>query len=73
MSRILNATFENGVFVPDQAPVVVAGQRVRLVVDPISSGKASQKALDELDEALDGLSVDSGGLRLTRDQLHDRG
>jgi predicted DNA-binding antitoxin AbrB/MazE fold protein len=73
MSQILTATFENGVFIPDQAPVVPAGQRVRLVVDSIESPEARQETLDELDEVLDSLSVHSGGLRLTRDQLHDRG
>jgi predicted DNA-binding antitoxin AbrB/MazE fold protein len=70
MSQILTAIFENGVFVPDHAPVVPAGQRVRLVVEPIA--QSSQSAMDEFDAICDELSIDDSQTRMTRDQLHER-
>jgi len=70
MSEILTAIYQNGAFVPEQATAVAAGARVRLVVEPL--GEKPAPSIDELDSILDELSIDSGGSRLTRDELHDR-
>ena len=45
---------------------------VFFLVRNIESSESRHETLDELDEVLDSLSIDSGGVRLTRDQLHDR-
>jgi predicted DNA-binding antitoxin AbrB/MazE fold protein len=71
MSEILTAVFQNGAFVPEQATRFAPGARVRMVVE--SLGEKPALTIDEFDALADELSINSGGLRLTRDQLHDRG
>lgn len=73
MSQILTATVEGGILKPD-APLAFPDQtRVRVILDPISEGDAdSRAAMHELEKLWDGASVDSEGVRLTRDQMHER-
>jgi predicted DNA-binding antitoxin AbrB/MazE fold protein len=74
MVQIVPATFEDGVFKPDQRPALADSARVRLVVESFDSDEASQR--DEswaiLKRLWDTSGFDSGGDRLTRDQLHER-
>ena len=68
------ATFEDGVFKPDQQPALSQSARVRLVVETVEGDEAARR--DESWAALQRLwknsSFDSGGDRLTREQLHER-
>ena len=74
MVHILAATFKDGVFKPDQRPALSESARVRLVVEPIDGDETARR--DESWETLQHLwntsSLDSGGDRLTRGQLHER-
>jgi predicted DNA-binding antitoxin AbrB/MazE fold protein len=74
MVQIIAATFKDGVFRPDQQPALSESARVRLVVETIESDEASRP--DESWTALQRLwktsTFNSGGDRLTREQLHER-
>ena len=71
MSEILTAIYQDGAFVPEQATSILAGVRVRLVVEPIQAA-AGDLALKEFDDLCDEIGVDSGAKRMTRDELHER-
>jgi len=71
MSEILTAIYQDGAFIPEQETSVVAGARVRLVVEPLRE-PVDQRAIEEFDAICDELSVDSGGRRMTRDEMHER-
>jgi predicted DNA-binding antitoxin AbrB/MazE fold protein len=74
MSQIVAATFENSVFKPHEEVAIAPGTRVRLIVDRLEDLQTpAQQACAELDDLCAELSIDSGGMRLTRDQLHERG
>ncbi len=74
MSQIITATYQNGVFKPDQPLSLSEGTRVQLVLT--SDGDASEQTDDEAWEELERLwaklQIDSGGRLLTRDELHER-
>jgi predicted DNA-binding antitoxin AbrB/MazE fold protein len=74
MVQIVAATFEDGVFKPDQPPALSDSARVRLVVETIDVQEATQR--DEswaiLQRLWNSSDFNSGGDRLTRDQLHER-
>jgi hypothetical protein len=74
MVQVLAATFKDGVFRPDQPPALSESARVRLVVETIDGDEAAQR--DASWAVLQGLwgtsRFDSGGERLTRDQVHER-
>ena len=74
MVQVFAATFEDGVFKPDQRPTLSDSARVRLVVETLDANESSRA--DESWAALQRLwktsSFNSGGDRLTRDQLHER-
>ncbi len=70
MSEVLTAIFEGGAFVPEQSTHFQPGERVRLVVESIA--RDQRLAVDEFDQLAEALSVDSGGSRMTRDELHER-
>ena len=73
MSRIITATFEDGVFKPQENLSLAAGTKVQLVVTPCSPGNSGgDDPLAELDLLCIEHPIDSGGARLTRDQLHER-
>lgn len=74
MVQVLAATFQDGVFKPDQRPALSDSARVRLVVEPLNGNEsaladASWAALQQLWSTS---SFNSGGNRLNRDQLHER-
>ena len=74
MVQVLAATFEDGVFKPDQRPALSDSARVRLVVETLDVDASARAA--ESWAALENLwrtsSFNSGGDRLNRDQLHER-
>jgi predicted DNA-binding antitoxin AbrB/MazE fold protein len=73
MYPVINATFENGVLKPDEALNLPAGARLRLYVEVVdSTSNSAPTDWDELDQVCDEFPIDSGGARLTRDQLHER-
>jgi predicted DNA-binding antitoxin AbrB/MazE fold protein len=74
MVQAFEATFQDGVFKPDKPPALPDSARVRLLIEPIDG---DETALREASWAvLQGLwstsNLDSGGDRLSRDQLHER-
>lgn len=73
MFQEIEATFEDGVFKPDQHPSLSEHTRVRLLVEAVEeSDKTSQEALTDLEQLWQNSRFDSQGDRLTRDQLHER-
>jgi len=74
MVQVFAATFEDGVFKPDQRPALSDSARVRLVVETLDANESARA--DESWAALQHLwstsSFNSGGDRLNRDQLHER-
>jgi len=75
MIQVMAATFENGVFKPDQQPVLSESTRVRLVVETINEEvdeSRRQQAWDDLEQLWQKSTFNSQGDRLTRDQLHER-
>jgi predicted DNA-binding antitoxin AbrB/MazE fold protein len=73
MSQVILATVENGVLKPDRQLGLSSGTKVRLTLELYDDALAeAQRACDELDQLCGQFPVDSGGTRLTRDQLHER-
>jgi hypothetical protein len=74
MVQILGATFKDGVFKPDQRPTLSDSARVRLVVESIDDDESARR--DEswatLQRLWNSSGFNSGGDRLTRQQLHER-
>jgi hypothetical protein len=75
MVQVLAATFEDGVFRPDERPILSDSARVRLMVETIE-GDDEPARRDESWATLQCLwntsHLSSGGDRLTREQLHER-
>lgn len=69
MSQTITATFENGVLKPDAKLALTAGARVRLTIEPLTD----DELWAELEQLMDETNVGSSGVRMTRDQLHERG
>ena len=74
MAQVFTATFEDGVFKPDQPPDLPAQAKVRLIVEPMADATEVDRdaAWQELERLWEEVEVDSGGERLTRDELHER-
>jgi predicted DNA-binding antitoxin AbrB/MazE fold protein len=72
MGQLIIARFENGVLIPEQALNLSPGARVRVIVEPLDAAAQRQKAWEELERLCEEFPIDSGGERLTRDQLHER-
>lgn len=75
MSQPILATFENGVLRPDTPLDLPAGTRVHIVIldpQPALSEEEQRNAWQGFDKLCEEISVDTGGERLTRDQLYDR-
>jgi hypothetical protein len=74
MVQVFAATFKDGVFKPDERPALSESARVRLVVETMDADESARA--DESWAALQQLwstsRFNSGGDRLTRDQLHER-
>jgi len=72
------ATFKDGVFKPDQPPALSESARVRLVVEPINDNESDDQEQREqswttLQRLWNQSNFNSGGDRLNREQLHERG
>jgi predicted DNA-binding antitoxin AbrB/MazE fold protein len=76
MVQVLAATFKDGVFKPDKPPALADSARVRLVVEAVE-GEADhglrESSWDLLQRLWATSPLNSGGDRLTREQLHERG
>ena len=75
MVQVIAATFEHGVFKPDQKPALSESTRVRLVVETINEDvdeSRRQQAWADLEQLWQKSMLNSQGDRLTRDQLHER-
>jgi predicted DNA-binding antitoxin AbrB/MazE fold protein len=75
MIQVIAATFEDGVFKPDQQPALSENARVRLHIETINEGTEDllrQKAWANLEQLWQCSTFNSHGDRLSRDQLHER-
>jgi predicted DNA-binding antitoxin AbrB/MazE fold protein len=73
MGQVIMATFENGLLKPDDRLDWPTGARVRLIVEAVDiSPEEKEQAWQELEELWDEAEADSGDMRFTRDQLHER-
>lgn len=74
MSTRIDATLINGVLKPDQPVPLPDQSRVRLTIEPIEEWSAAkamaawQRILARLEER----PIHGGGVRYTRDELHER-
>ncbi len=74
MIEVVTATFEDGVLKLHEPLNLPAHCRVRLVVQPLDEQAEGtrQRAWEALEALWRQSDLDSGGERLTRDQLHER-
>lgn len=72
MSQIITAIFENGVLKPEQPLALPPGERVQIVVVPERSREECEEAWKRLEQLHKKFPINSGGDRMTRDQLHER-
>lgn len=75
MIDVIDATFEDGVFKPDQPLSLADSTRVRLVVETVgvqSDDAQRKQAWNSLQRLWQDSTFDSQGDRLSRDQLHER-
>jgi predicted DNA-binding antitoxin AbrB/MazE fold protein len=74
MVQVLSATFQDGVFKPDERPALRNSSRVRLLVEPLNGDDLAKR--DEswaiLQRLWDTSTFNSRGDRVTREQLHER-
>lgn len=67
------AVFDQGVFRPETPVALAEGTRVTLTVDVEDEElRKRQAAFAEFVRYCQESKIDSGGLKLTRDQLHER-
>lgn len=72
MSQVHTATYSDGMLKLDVKLNLASGARVHITVQPLESSSDERLvALEELEQLCAQLPVDSG-IRLTRDQLHER-
>lgn len=72
MSVAIEAIFDDGVFKPVSPLDLPPNTRVRLVIESSENAKELDQVLAELDRLCQEFPVNSGGDRLTREQLHER-
>jgi predicted DNA-binding antitoxin AbrB/MazE fold protein len=73
MKTSIPAIFDHGVFRPETAVSLPEGTRVTVVVTGSETVKNDAvDPLDELDRLCEEMPIDSGGIKYTRDQLHER-
>jgi hypothetical protein len=72
MATHVEATFSNGVLTPDRP--FAEQTRVRLEITPVeeSTREKALAALKAIEERLQKRPVHGGGVRYTRDELHER-
>ncbi len=70
----ITATFKDGVFRPDHQPALSESTRVRLMFEPIDGDESArnESSWTTLNRLWNTSTFNSGGDRLTRDQLHER-
>jgi len=73
MSQVITATYADGMLKPDIQPNLVPGTRVRIILEPLECApEATHQVWEELERLCAEFPLDSGGVILTRDQLHER-
>lgn len=74
MTTQMNATVIGGMLKPDQALPLADHSRVCLTIEPIDewSPEGAKAAWEAIKARLQERPIHGGGLRLTRDQLHER-
>ena len=72
MTTQVAATYADGVFKPDQSVAIPERTRVTLTIEPISEPPNAAAAWESLMERLRERPINSGGVRFTRDELHER-
>ena len=74
MTTRVDATLTNGVLKPDHPLPLPDQTRVRLTVEPIEewSPEKARAAWEALLARLKERPINSGGVRYTRDELHER-
>ena len=74
MTTRVDATLTNGVLKPDRPLTLPDQSRVRLTIEPIEewSPEKARAAWEALQARLKERPINSGGLRFTRDDLHER-
>ena len=73
MSQVITATYADGMLKPEGQLNLAPGMRVRLIVELLEhSSDVVEDAWKELEQLCADFPVDSGGMRLTRDELHER-
>jgi predicted DNA-binding antitoxin AbrB/MazE fold protein len=70
--QVISATFENGVFKPDEALNLLPHTRVRLLVESLEDETKKQQAWETVLRLWKQSNIDSKGERLIREQLHER-
>jgi hypothetical protein len=74
MSTQVTATVVNGMLKPDHDLQLAEQARVRLTIEPIEewSPEKARAALESLKARLRERPIHGGGVRYTRDELHER-
>ena len=74
MTTQVTATVVNGMLKPDHALALADQTRVRLTIEPIEewSPERARAAWQAIQARLKERPIHGGGLRLKRDQLHER-
>jgi len=74
MITLVEATLVDGVLKPDESLPLADQTRVRLTIVPIGEQPSAraQAAWDAIQARLRQRPIDSGSVRYTRDQLHER-
>lgn len=74
MTTQIDATLTNGVLKPDRPVPLPDKSRVRLTIEPIEewSPEKARAAWNATLSLLQKRPINSGGVRYTRDQLHER-
>ena len=74
MVQVIAATFEDGVLKPDEPLQLPPHARVRVVIEPLHEHTQQQRqaAWTAMEQLWRQSKIDSGGERLTREQLHER-
>lgn len=73
MSQVITAIFEDGILKPEMQLAFPPKTRVRLTIERLDEAHArAQQAWEELEQLCAESPIDAGGVRLTRDQLHER-
>jgi predicted DNA-binding antitoxin AbrB/MazE fold protein len=74
MSTQITATFVNGMLKPDQSLPLAEQTRVKLTIEPIEewSPERARAAWQAILARLKERPIHGGGLRFSRDQLHER-